>query len=82
MFQNAAAFNQDLNVWGDTIQSTAVVTGAFSGTACQTTADPELLVAPYGPFCSYLSCFPNRTILDAALADSGTFATAEYVSQT
>jgi len=73
MFNVASAFNQDLCVWKDSVQSSANLENMFGNTA--SCPDPEWTpVAAEGPYCNccypccYISnCFPDRLRLKTAV---------------
>eukprot|EP00977_Amphora_coffeiformis_P021203 scaffold9027_cov174-Amphora_coffeaeformis.AAC.3 len=50
MFSGSQSFNQNLCGWGTQIRSTAIVTKAFSQSACPVPDEPDLSVDPPGPF--------------------------------
>jgi len=54
MFEDAAAFNQNLCAWGSRLPSTADVSEMFlkrQATSCPTQSNPNLSSNPPGPFC-------------------------------
>ena len=50
MFEDSA-FNQDLCMWSAHLDPADGFTGAFSGTNCPSTAEPDLGASPISPLC-------------------------------